>query len=262
MAYQRHVQFETKALAWQEVVLVEAAPSWSDSYQASGPRLLLPGTGPMGCELDGRRFVCDSFNGVWLTPAQRYRLRQPHARQRSTVLVFHDDQLGQLRPRRAPLGLSVHTQLSLWRSALRRGEAPRLALEEALFGMLQSALGADADAAAGQRLHGAVERAREYLAAQPQGSDSLAQIAAVACCSPFHLARAFRRYTGKSLHGYRTQLRMVLALQRLEQGQDDLAALAGDLGYSSHSHFSAAFARHFGCPPRQLRTNLTARKQR
>ena len=137
---------------------------------------------------------------------------------------------------------------------------PGLALEEALLALLHGALG-DGAVKAGTGLHRAVERARECLAAQPQDNASLAQIATLACCSPFHLARAFRRYTGTSLHAYRTRLRMVSALQRIEQGERQFAALAVELGYSSHSHFSATFARHFGCSPRQLRTNLTASKR-
>lgn len=260
MPYQRTLQFETAAVAWQDIVLLEAAPSWSERYRAAGPRLLLPGAGAIGCELEGARFVCDSLSGVWLTPAQAYRLRQPQAHAHSTVLLVHDDSLHTTRSRRATLPVSAHLQLARWRSALRRGLAPALALEEALFALLHGALG-DGAVMAGTGLHRAVERARECLAAQPQDNASLAQIAALACCSPFHLARAFRRYTGTSLHAYRTRLRMVLALQRIEQGEREFSALAVDLGYSSHSHFSATFARHFGCAPRQLRTNLTASKR-
>jgi AraC family transcriptional regulator len=260
MPYQRTLQFETAAVAWQDIVLLEAAPSWSDSYRAAGPRLLLPGAGAIGCELEGSRFVCDSLSGIWLTPAQAYRLRQPQARARSTVLLVNDDSLRSMRSRRASLPLSAHLQLARWRSALRRGQmqVPTLALEEALFALLHAALGDGADA--DPRARRAVERAREHLAAQPHHNDSLAQLATVACCSPFHLARLFRRHAGTSLHAYRTRLRMALALRRIEQGETHFATLAADLGYSSHSHFSAAFARHFGCPPSELRTNLTAPK--
>jgi len=35
---------------------------------------------------------------------------------------------------------------------------------------------------------------------------------------------------------------------------DDLTSLALDLGFSSHSHFTLAFRRAFGCTPSQFRS--------
>ena len=67
--------------------------------------------------------------------------------------------------------------------------------------------------------------------------------------SPFHLARLFRRTTGCSIHEYRHALRMGAALSRLQSARGDLAEIALDLGFSSHSHFSAAFRNYFGRAP-------------
>jgi transcriptional regulator GlxA family with amidase domain len=66
-------------------------------------------------------------------------------------------------------------------------------------------------------------------------------------------ARSFRRHTGYSLHGYRTQLRLRAALERLADGDEDLADIAGAVGYSSHSHLTASFHRVFGAPPSAVR---------
>ena len=85
---------------------------------------------------------------------------------------------------------------------------------------------------------------------------TLRDVADAACCSPFHLARSFRRHTGLSLHGYRQRLRLALALQRLEEGECDLAALAHELGYSSQSHLGSAFLRELGVTPAQARRAL------
>jgi AraC-like DNA-binding protein len=38
--------------------------------------------------------------------------------------------------------------------------------------------------------------------------------------------------------------------------RDDLTLLALDCGFSSHSHFSAAFSRAFGITPSRLRRQL------
>jgi AraC family transcriptional regulator len=51
---------------------------------------------------------------------------------------------------------------------------------------------------------------------------------------------------------------MTMALDRLREGERDLSALALDLGYANHSHFSDVFRRSFGAAPTQVRTNLVA----
>jgi AraC family transcriptional regulator len=55
-----------------------------------------------------------------------------------------------------------------------------------------------------------------------------------------------------------TQLRLARALAELPH-TDDLTTLALDVGFSSHSHFSAAFRRAFGMTPSQFRD--TSRKR-
>jgi AraC-like DNA-binding protein len=85
---------------------------------------------------------------------------------------------------------------------------------------------------------------------------TLTRIAAALGVSVFHLCRSFRRATGLTLHGYRDEVRLRMALERLEQGEGDLTRLGLELGYSSHSHFTAAFRRSFGRPPSAARKLL------
>ena len=75
----------------------------------------------------------------------------------------------------------------------------------------------------------------------------------------FHLCRSFRRATGLTLHAYRDEVRLRLALERLQHGERDLSRLALDLGYSSHSHFTAAFRHTFDMPPSTARKLLIVR---
>jgi AraC-like DNA-binding protein len=88
---------------------------------------------------------------------------------------------------------------------------------------------------------------------------SLLDIAAALDTSVFHLCRAFKLATGTTLHERRTQLRLRSALDRLEGADCDLCALALDLGFSSHSHFTAAFHRAFGTTPSAARRRVCAR---
>jgi AraC-like DNA-binding protein len=91
---------------------------------------------------------------------------------------------------------------------------------------------------------------------------TLDEIARSLDTSPFHLARVFRAQTGMPVHRYLTGLRLRTALDRLEQGADDLTALALELNFSSHSHFTDAFRREFGCTPSEARNGHRRRPAR
>jgi AraC-like DNA-binding protein len=87
---------------------------------------------------------------------------------------------------------------------------------------------------------------------------SLQELARALHTSPFHLARVFKAETGFSVNGYRSALRLRIALSRIAEDDGALTALALDLGFSSHSHFTDTFRREFGIVPSAMR-RLTAR---
>jgi AraC-like DNA-binding protein len=97
-----------------------------------------------------------------------------------------------------------------------------------------------------------VEAAKAVLTESACARISLGDVAGRLHTSEFHLARLFRAHTGFTLHGYRNQLRLRLALERIHD-EDDLTALAHELGFSSHSHFTDAFRGLFGAPPAEVR---------
>jgi len=100
-----------------------------------------------------------------------------------------------------------------------------------------------------QRHRQIAEEAKQELAASLKGPIGLQELGRKLGQSPFHLARIFRQETGYSLHEYRQQLRLRLGLERLRDSAGSLTALALDLGFVSHSHFTTAFRREFGLPP-------------
>ncbi len=97
------------------------------------------------------------------------------------------------------------------------------------------------------------EAAKTYLAGHLGDRVTLDDVAGAVHASAFHLARVFRQRTGVPLHRYLTRLRLRAALEQLAGGANDLTALALDLGFSSHSHFTDAFRREFGSPPSEVR---------
>jgi AraC-like DNA-binding protein len=104
----------------------------------------------------------------------------------------------------------------------------------------------------------AIEKIKDRLAETFSRNTSLEEMASLAACSPFHLCRTFRRITGMSMTAYRTRLRHGAALDRLEE---DLATVALDLGFSSHSHFTESFRRLFGVTPSAVRAFGKSRRE-
>lgn len=88
---------------------------------------------------------------------------------------------------------------------------------------------------------------------RPAPSAGPPELAAEVGVSPYHLHRRFRAATGWTAHAYRDHLRLREGLARVLDGEPDLSALAFDLGYASHSHFTTRFRRAFGATPSQVR---------
>jgi AraC-like DNA-binding protein len=80
----------------------------------------------------------------------------------------------------------------------------------------------------------------------------LGEIAGEVGVSTTYLAQVFSEQEGIPLYRYHLQLRLARALDLLPK-REDLTGLALDLGFSSHSHFTSAFRRHYGISPSEFR---------
>jgi len=150
----------------------------------------------------------------------------------------------------------THVEMLL---GLRQGDTPAQEAEEVLLDVLEHLL--DSPTAGRPPAHGTVAarqvaRAEEAIIGHAGENLSVEALAKFAGCSPFHLCRIFRSGTGQSLRQFRLQQRLGTALGRLGEGEDDLAALACDVGFSSHSHMSDAFRQALGKSPREMREEL------
>ncbi|KOT44144.1 hypothetical protein ADK41_04545 [Streptomyces caelestis] len=117
----------------------------------------------------------------------------------------------------------------------------------------RAASGRPASAAARRRL---TDDARAALAAEP--AIGLAALGRIVGASPHHLSRTFTGVTGITLSAHRDRLRLARALDRLGEGERDLAGLARELGYTDQSHMTRALRRMAGLPPGRLRALLTS----
>lgn len=104
-----------------------------------------------------------------------------------------------------------------------------------------------------------VAAAQELIAQAFREPLDLAGIARRVACSPFHLARIFRRATGVSPYQAVVRLRLRAALERLFDEPQRIGAIALDAGFASHSHFDDAFRAEFGVAPGSARQLAAAR---
>lgn len=106
------------------------------------------------------------------------------------------------------------------------------------------------------------EAVRMYLLDRFHDSSTLDDIARAVGSSVFHLCRVFRSETGMTMHRYRHQLRLRRALDLAAEPGSNLTVVALELGFSSHSHFSAAFREAFATTPSSFRRRPSARRIR
>lgn len=99
-----------------------------------------------------------------------------------------------------------------------------------------------------------IDRAKEVLHAFGFERMTLDRIAREVGVSPVYLTQAFSRAEGQPLYRYQLGLRLNRALVELPHS-NDITALALDLGFSSHAHFSTAFKASFGQSPSEYRAN-------
>jgi AraC-like DNA-binding protein len=186
----------------------------------------------------------------------------PWARDRRSGLFAHLDALVA-----ADLAMEIQRVRALLRDS--DGAPSGLEGDELGLSVLRRSIAAAFDGRGFPRAHRRVassekiERTKVLVASDPAADRTLAEIAAGVNSSPFHLARRFREDVGISIHQYRLRLRLSLALDHLVDGAQratDLSALALDLGFSHHSHFTTAFRRAFGIPPSRMRRFGTSRQ--
>jgi AraC family transcriptional regulator len=140
------------------------------------------------------------------------------------------------------------------------GDRDVLPIEELLIELLRCALRGDPPPLPprGPTLR-LIRRTKVFLEDHASSPIRLIDVARAVGISPAYLTDVFRRVEGVPLHRYLIQLRLARALVELPHA-NDLTQLALQLGFSSHSHFSAAFRREFECTPSDFRA-LTRRAQ-
>ena len=231
----------------------ESEPGCSGEEYASGHQIVFTRAGRF-MRHDGRRHVLAEPSTVLLfNRHEPYRISHPGGiGDDGTVIVF--EQVEQpFQATHAFIEPAALLRLQRLRSQLRSVMASPLEVEEVALRQLDAVTArTHPDATARRRWLDIVEATRLLLVSQLGARTSLSALATAVGCSPFHLTRVFRAVVGVPVYQYLLQMRLAASLERLldhNRRKGSLSALALDLGFSSHSHFTTLFRRTFGLPP-------------
>jgi AraC-like DNA-binding protein len=242
---------------------------------ASATHLVFPYRGAYVRHLGRDEAVAEATQVLFFNPGEGYRVSHPiEGGDACLDLVVDDALLRELTPKallredadlafrrqRVPIDPRAQALVALLRHSLHRGIAEPLEAESLALTLVRRSLGPrrppKREPTFGrQRL---VDRVKLVLASDLSKRWTLADIAAEVGGSPVYLTQVFQQVEGLPLYRYQLGLRLARALDLLAH-YDDLSALSLELGFSSHSHFSAAFQRTYGRSPSDFRQSALRR---
>ena len=230
-------------------------------------QICFPYRGAFIWHVGGQDIVGDANQILFVPPGEAFRLSQLHRDGCGELIVTpRPDVVAELvgnverpcvhplfRHRRRRADPMIQRASVRFRQMVRAGELDELAADELVIELIVSALqGFHGDEALHPGTRRLVDRAKTFLAANWNSTVRLKEIASAVGASAAYLTDAFRRAEGVPLHGYLVQLRLARALVEIPHSTD-LTELALGLGFSSHSHFTAAFRKSFRCTPSDFR---------
>jgi AraC-like DNA-binding protein len=204
---------------------------------------------------------------------ESFRMSHPHGGDHSLVFTPSEQVRSQLSERAEAAGLETKRRTlvaparaqmiayTLYVDSLLTGDA--FAADECLLQFFESVAldKTTTDAQAGTAHFGAlIRRTLDYVHHTPEPLLTLHNIAAALQVRPAYLTSVFARRTGRPLYRYVMSLKLSRALHRLATTDEDLTQLALELGFSSHSHLSAAFKARYGMSPSEMRYTVGRRK--
>ena len=259
----------TETLALRNIRCVGACRHRSAEECATKTNLVFPYRGVYMRHVGRDQAVADANHVLFFNAGEGYQVSHPIAGgDASLSLVLSESVLRELAPNallndRGTLGFRrqhqrIDPRAQVWVALLRHGLASRsiepLEAEGLVLTLVCRSLGPRTSHEPGatyarRRL---ADRVKVLLASDLSRRWTLADIAAEIRGSPVYLTQVFQQTEGIPLYRYHLRLRLARALDLIARF-DDLSALAAELGFSSHSHFAAAFRQAYGRSPTAFR---------
>jgi AraC family transcriptional regulator len=271
--YDARLLLHTNTVTAWDVVCPGLCRGRSSEELAPGTRLVFPYRGLYVHAVGTLEYVGEANHVVVINEGEPYQVSHPLAGGDATLTIgLEPATLLELTPKeyrcagerpalnRSGLRVDARTQLlaaRLRQRLVRRTtgclEAETLALE-----LVRHTLGGrDSHTArvGNGRLEKLADRVKLLLSADPWRRWALEEIASLVGVTPVYLTDVFRRVEGIPLYRYHVRLRLARALAVLAECSS-VEALALDLGFNSHSHFSAAFKQTFGQTPSDFQRSI------
>lgn len=275
MSLAAQVLLDTESVTLRDVVCRGDHREKSAEESSRTTHLVFPYRGVYVRHLGADDTVAEANQIVFFNAAEGFRVSHPvEGGDASLSLSIAEPLLRELAPKRhfreggemmfrqPRLRIDARAQalVAILRYSLRRKVAETLEAETLIVTLVRRTLGERTSHPAGatwgrQKL---VDRAKLVLSADLTRRWTLAQIAREVGVSPVYLTQVFQQVEAMPLYRYQLRLRLARALDLLGE-YHNLTSLALELGFSSHSHFSAAFRQAYGRTPAEFQRAVRLR---
>jgi AraC-like DNA-binding protein len=190
------------------------------------------------------------------------------------ALLFDPDKLSDLwemqdLPRQWSSPTCIH-DIELWEELeplLRRCQEPEMYCHPisdfyiqgrtlALFAMILDRFGRECYIPPANSTDRRLRRVLQFLKENTSGNYTLSDLAAMACVSPPHLVRLFKKVYGITPMAYASSRRISEARRLLIESDTPIAELAAQFGFNDQSHFTRLFKTAVGVTPARFRANF------
>ena len=257
---------ETKVVTLRDVACRGTCRHRSPEECPSASHMVFPYRGVYVRHVGRNETVAEANQVLFFNRGESYQISHPVAGGDACLsLVVAESTRAELPPQdvrdqRRPIAVDAQTLVVQLRHRLVNKHIGVLEAESMALMLARCALGdrAPRGTAGKRRL---VERTKLVLASDLARRWTLADVACEVGVSPVYLTQVFKQVEGIPLYRYQMRLRLARALELLERGRadDDISALSMDLGFSSHSHFTATFRRAYGRTPVEFLRSIRRR---
>jgi AraC family transcriptional regulator len=260
---------DTATVALRNVICSGACRHRGAEECSTNTHLVFPYRGVYMRHVGTDQAVADANHVLFFNADEGYQISHPIAGGDASLslslsqAMLHELAPGSLLNRHGKLGFRhqhhridsrAQALVALLRHTLANGTIEPLEAEGLLLTLVNRSLGPSTSHEPGatyarRRL---ANRVKVLLASDLSRRWTLTEIAAEIRGSPVYLTQVFQQVEGIPLYRYHLRLRLARALDLIER-YEDLSALAAELGFSSHSHFAAAFRQAYGKSPTAFR---------